>query len=318
MNIRETEGGILMPEYKRGSLRLNLIREFLCSQNQKLAGAEVRLNHFRIDPEMIQSAAIVVFRDEDGTEYVLKDRDGTLSRKPVYVPDPGAPAERLRLHRLWRRGVVDLDPQDWHTPKLVDESIDAVLAAIQQAADRLRELEADLADKAGAKALVEDELDAIIVKLAAVIQAGNRLRGIVESPSPIMREIASLAVSAWDDAAGEIPMSFAHRLQAKSMGEHVDEVLAKAGAGVDVAAQASERNEVFRLLGLPAGDFGALENYAAERAALLEDKAIVDWIATHWNSQHTGQQYLLRGRALDNPTGSFRAAVNAARQEGSK
>jgi hypothetical protein len=44
------------------------------------------------------------------------------------------------------------------------------------------------------------------------------------------------------------------------------------------------------------------------------DSAIVDFIGSYWNSQHTGCQALLGGNFIENPTGSFRDAMTAAMQ----
>lgn len=46
------------------------------------------------------------------------------------LADPGNPADRLRLHNRWRRGEIDLAPA-WHTPAIIGESIDAVLAELE-------------------------------------------------------------------------------------------------------------------------------------------------------------------------------------------
>lgn len=41
------------------------------------------------------------------------------------------------------------------------------------------------------------------------------------------------------------------------------------------------------------------------------DTGIVDFIASHWDSQMVYPQFLLHGRAIENPTGSFRDAIRA-------
>lgn len=46
-------------------------------------------------------------------------------------------------------------------------------------------------------------------------------------------------------------------------------------------------------------------------AALFADSSFIDWIAAHWESQRYEKQTLLGGRAIDNPTGSFRDALRA-------
>jgi len=48
-----------------------------------------------------------------------------------------------------------------------------------------------------------------------------------------------------------------------------------------------------------------------ELAAAKADTERIDRLASYWNSQHTGQQALLGGRMIANPTGSFRDALDA-------
>lgn len=46
-----------------------------------------------------------------------------------------------------------------------------------------------------------------------------------------------------------------------------------------------------------------------ETTNLHPDTALIDYLAAHWDSQRTGYQPILRGRAINNPTGSFRDAL---------
>lgn len=54
-----------------------------------------------------------------------------------------------------------------------------------------------------------------------------------------------------------------------------------------------------------------IDRLELENTELKEDAAILNWIASHWDSQNLGTQKIL-GRCLANPTGSFRDACRAA------
>lgn len=47
-----------------------------------------------------------------------------------------------------------------------------------------------------------------------------------------------------------------------------------------------------------------------ENRELKKDSRRLDHIAAHWDSQCVSKQTLLGGRAISNPTGSFRAAID--------